>query len=278
MKVYLVHSSSYEKVLREAGARILINYATMRAFPVGFKDIIIDSGGYQLQVGVKCKLNDTNRLIRNPSKKLIKDEWVWAKDPTSEAYAMWLTDILPKHPEISGYFNLDIMGDGTSTRRNQKILEEHGLHPIPVWYTFEGEEALKYYYEHYDYIAVGGLASVAAGKDELRSLSAFLGQKYPNNRYHFFGVGCTGASVFQQFRPYSVDFSTWSTPARFGHEIVLDPKTLVKEKHMNKEDRDRLKNDPQYLHDHLIKSIKLFMSLEQEIEKIHTNEKQMLMF
>ena len=215
-----MYSESYRDILKEAGVRILISYATTRRrrnigeydsfyakLPYGFNEILIDSSAYQLQMNVKTAMNIN-----------------------IHEYSTWLHTALEEHSEISGYFNLDILGDGLKTLDHQFRMEkEYGLKPIPVWHAGEEEHFLQFYYENYEYISVGGLVSASAGKQALRNLVGLLHQKYPNCKYHFFGIGITATSIFSEWRPYSVDFSTWSNAARFGSHIVIDPKQLLKE-------------------------------------------------
>ena len=147
--------------------------------PKGFSEVICDSGGYQLQVNVQS-----------------------TRTPSVDAYSLWLvTEVLPYYPKIE-YFNLDILGDGLKTLENQLIMESYGLKPIPIWHLGEGEEYLNFYYQHYEYISVGGLVAGNSSKKELRMLTSLLTQKYPGRKYHYFGIGITGTSVFQEARPY----------------------------------------------------------------------------
>lgn len=264
MKIYLVFSASYANILREAKVRILVNYATLGRkgqieIPRGFSEVLIDSGGYQLQVNVQS-----------------------TRTPSVDAYSLWLvTEVLPNHPEVVGYFNLDILGDGVKTLENQFIMESYGLKPIPIWHLGEGEEYLEYYYQNYEYISVGGLVAGKSSKKELRMLTSLLTQKYPGRKYHFFGIGITGTSVFKEARPYSVDFSTWSNPARFGNEIALDPKQLLKEVSLPDEIKDRIRGknyDKELLYQYLRESVERIKSLEETIESIHDPEYQKIMF
>ena len=262
MKIYFVYSKSYENLLREANCRILVNFASLGhkgriEIPKNFCEIIVDSGGFQLQTNVQS--------TRNPS---------------VDAYSLWLaTEVLPYYPKIE-YFNLDILGDGLATLENQFKMESYGLKPIPIWHCGENEDYLKFYYEHYEYISVGGLVAGSSSKKELRILMSLLTQKYPDRKYHFFGIGITGTSVFREARPYSVDFSTWANPAIYGNEIVLDPKQLLREVPLPNEIKDKLRGkdaDKKLLYQYLRESIERIKSLEETIESIHDPEHQIIM-
>ena len=264
MKIYLVYSKSYENILRDAQVRILVNYASIGKkgqieIPKGFPEVAVDSGGYQLQMNVQ-----STRL------------------PSVDAYSLWLvTEVLPFHPEVKAYFNLDILGDGLQTLENQFRMENYGLKPIPIFHLGEGEEFLRYYWEHYEYIAVGGLVAGNSSKKELRILTSLLTQKYPGRKYHYFGIGITGTSVFREARPYSVDFSTWANPAIYGNEIALDSKQLLKEVPLPDEIKDRIRGkgaDKELLYRYLRESVERIKSLEETIETIHDPEHQRIMF
>lgn len=274
LKIYFVYSESYADILRDEGVRILVNFATLRrGIPNGFTDVLIDSGGYQLQVGTGTRMTIEKGLIETDK------GWVWGTKPKPNAYSLWLTtEVLPKHPEVTGYFNLDILGDGLRTMENQFIMEEEfGLKPIPVWHLGESEDYLKFYHDNYEYIAVGGLVSGSTSKSQLRFLTSFLTQKYNRAKYHFFGIGLTGVSVFQEARPYSVDFSTWSTPARFGNEIVLDPVRILKEVMLPTEVRAQLRTDRKLLESYLRKAVQIIKTMETSIDSIQASHKQLLM-
>jgi len=284
MKVFFVYSASYSDLLREADVRILINFATIgvrgeRKIPVGFKDVIIDSGGYQLQVGTSLGIYSPNRLVEQDVRDLsyIGTRQIWKKKPDVNLYAMWLSMELPKHPEVSGFFNLDILGDGIESMENQFKLEKLGVRPIPIWHLGEGEEYLEYYCRNYDYIGVGGLIAGSTSKGSLKKLVTLLNQKYKGPKYHFLGIGITGASVFMEARPYSVDFSTWSNPARFGSHIVTDPKQILKEVGLPKEIRDRMRTDKGLTYKYLREAIALIKDMETSIEAVHTDTVQELM-
>ena len=66
---------------------------------------------------------------------------------------------IKKHRKyINVYANLDVIGNPDATLNNQKIMEEAGLRPIPVFhYSEDPEKYLKPLIKKYDYIAVGGM-------------------------------------------------------------------------------------------------------------------------
>ena len=274
MITYLVWSDSYGDILREEKVPILVNFATLSykvdlshyelgyktagiIIPEGFDKVIIDSGGYQLQSGADC-----NRL------------------PNVHQYGRWLADyVLGKRPEVKGYFNLDIFKDPVATMENQFILEnEYGLKPIPIYHMGDDYEYMDYYYQNYDYIAIGGIAfGMAKNKFIMPRVMGMLHQYYPNRKYHLFGVGLTSTYVFKEFAPYSVDFSTWSNPARFGMQMIIE-KGVIRERFLSDEDREKLRNDKKFLRAHLKKSVRTLKELSRLVNEIHKDEYQELMF
>ena len=134
---------------------------------------------------------------------------------------------------ITVYANLDVispdrfsMGTKESaelTLRNQKIMEQVGLSPLPVFHIGEPFEYLEYYINYYDYIGLGGMV----GKSR-QTLSSWLdvvfgkyvcdGKGYPKVKVHGFGLTC--AQLMVKYPWYSVDSSTWIREAVMGKVTV----------------------------------------------------------
>ena len=134
---------------------------------------------------------------------------------------------------ITVYANLDViskdrfsMGTKESaelTLRNQKIMEEAGLSPLPVFHIGEPFEYLEYYINHYDYIGLGGMV----GKSK-QTLSSWLDvvfrqyicdeRGYPKVKVH--GFGLTSIPLMVKYPWYSVDSGTWMKEAVTGKVMV----------------------------------------------------------
>lgn len=227
-------------------------YKTKPNIPSGFSEVIIDSGGYQLQTG--------------------------AAEVYLKAYGLWLELLLAKHPEVIGYMNLDILSDPVKTQEHQFYLESQRLKPIPTWHDGEGEDYLDYYCRHYPWVSIGGLMSKSRpGKSYMVKLVNRIMQSYPDTNFHLFGVGISGVKAYQQMRPYSCDFSTWSTVARFGHTIVKDPKQIIKEVQLPKEDRDRLRVDSEYQKELTRQAIQNIKYYEETINSMVDTDHQLIM-
>jgi len=134
---------------------------------------------------------------------------------------------------ITVYANLDVISKnrfslGTKesaekTLRNQKIMEEAGLSPLPVFHIGEPFEYLEYYVNHYDYIGLGGMV----GKSK-QTLSPWLDvvfgryicdeRGYPKVKVH--GFGLTSVSLMVEYPWYSVDSVAWKKEAFLGEVRV----------------------------------------------------------
>ena len=245
MKTYLVYDKSHEDVLREEDCNLMLTFASIpkgenRWFPHGFKSIMVDSGGYQLQTGIK------------PS-----------RDLTITAYTSWLQFALEEYSEIvDGYLNLDIMNDTDQTLKNLAYMEGEGLHPIPVWHPGEGDWMLEYYCSEYSYVALGGLVGKGKmGRFVIRDIFQRMKINHPNTRFHILGMGITASSALRSFRPYSVDYSTWVNVYKFGHGLIWDKDGLLREQPLPKETRDRIRVDREFKREMVrdaIKKIKIY--------------------
>ena len=125
--------------------------------------------------------------------------------------------------KVRFYANLDVIGIGNAkkTLRNQRIMEEAGLNPLPVYHYHEYiSKDYKYLIEDfckkYSYVALGGMANTLKDKKEfIRYLKFCFGyaKKY-NTKIHAFGM--TSLPILKMFPFYSVDSSSWIAGEKFG--------------------------------------------------------------
>ncbi len=137
-----------------------------------------------------------------------------------EEYADFL-----KKWNINIYANLDVIGDAEGTLQNQKHMENLGVKPLPVFHLGEDWKYLKYYLEHYDYIALGGLAgSVSASQkyytwmDEAFDMICDTPDRTPKAKIHGFGI--TTFKLLFRYPWWSVDSTSWNVTARYGGIFV----------------------------------------------------------
>lgn len=125
---------------------------------------------------------------------------------------------------ITVYANLDVIGCPIGTWRNQMIMEDAGLHPIPVYHYKEDPKWLERYMKrNYDYIALGGL--VTSDRAQMfnwmdRTFADYLTDKdgMPIVKVH--GFGLTSLKLMLRYPWYSVDSTSWVMTGRMGSIYV----------------------------------------------------------
>ena len=123
---------------------------------------------------------------------------------------------------LTSYANLDVIGNPEKTLENQRILEDKGLQPFPVFHANESWDYLEYYLENYDYIALGGLVPHASRVSSVIPWLIKAFKMLPEGKgYHGFGV--TGWEVLKSFPWRSVDSTSWSSSYRFGRIPLFSP-------------------------------------------------------
>lgn len=126
-----------------------------------------------------------------------------------------------KHIEI--YSVLDSIGDPEMTWKNQKIMERHGLKPIPCYHYGEPETYIKRYVQGYPYISLGGM--VGATTPVLMQWLDRIFRDYicdskgiPKVKVHGFGI--TAFDLMWRYPWFSVDSAAWVFTGRNGAIFV----------------------------------------------------------
>ncbi|KKP77707.1 MAG: BcepGomrgp31 [candidate division WS6 bacterium GW2011_GWF1_35_23] len=122
------------------------------------------------------------------------------------------------------YANLDVIGDPVGTWRNQKIMEESGLNPLPCFHYGEDKKWLRRYLDKgHDYIAFGGMVPISTNNlriwlDDL--FANYISDKngFPIIKVH--GFGLTSLSLMLRYPWYSVDSTSWVMTGRMGSIYV----------------------------------------------------------
>lgn len=128
-----------------------------------------------------------------------------------QAYAEWLKKW---STQFTIYANLDSIWAPATTWANQQALEDHGLHPMPVFHTGEPWSWLEKYLEAgYTYIALGKLLGEPWGKLRPWLAKAF---RIAGDTAVFHGFGLTRLDALRDFPFYSVDSSSWLGASKFG--------------------------------------------------------------
>jgi hypothetical protein len=149
----------------------------------------------------------------------------------SGAYSAWsqgkaivLTDyikFIKEHEnEIEVYANLDVIGKPEATWKNQMIMEEAGLSPLPVFHYGEETIWLKRILDRdYDYMSLGGMVPISITKllpwlDYLFKIYLTDRNGMPRLKVH--GFGMTSLKIMLRYPWYSVDSTSWVMTGRLG--------------------------------------------------------------
>jgi hypothetical protein len=119
---------------------------------------------------------------------------------------------------IETFANLDVIGDPIATWKNQRIMENAGLNPVPCFHFGEDLKWLKKYIERYEYVALGGMV----GKTKRKALIMWLNQVFKiinsDNKIHGFGI--TDLLLLKKYPWHSVDSTTHAVAARMGEIFI----------------------------------------------------------
>jgi hypothetical protein len=124
---------------------------------------------------------------------------------------------------LEGYFVLDVINEAEPTWVNQRIMEDAGLKPIPVYH-----QATEIKYLHkcmdYEFFGMGGVGGKGYSFKEIvethnKTWNIICDNNgYPKNKVHGFGI--TSPKIMLRFPFWSVDSTSWVINSRFGHVII----------------------------------------------------------
>lgn len=154
------------------------------------------------------------------------DDYSYVDSPEYAAYREDYIKFMLEHKhEVDVYSNLDVINNPKLTYRNQKILEEAGLNPIPVFHLGNDPKWLQKYIKEYEYIAIGGLVPnptsvLIPWLDKLFKEHLVDSDGYPKVKLH--GFACTSLPLMKRYPWYSVDSATCRKLANFGSIVLPD--------------------------------------------------------
>jgi hypothetical protein len=124
---------------------------------------------------------------------------------------------------LTVYANLDVIGSPEGTYRNQLLMEEKGLKPLPCFHYGEDPKWLLRYMKSHDYIALGGMVPIAnialqQWLDEIFSNFICGPDGIPKVKVH--GFGMTSHDLLWRYPWYSVDSTSWVVTGRLGGVYV----------------------------------------------------------
>lgn len=128
------------------------------------------------------------------------------------------------------YANLDVISINGSrsnrttaerTLRNQRIMEEAGLHPLPCFHYGEPYEYLQLYVEQYDYVGLGMATAVSRTIPFLTEcFSKYICDRFGMPKVRVHGYGISSIETILKFPFYSIDSTTWMITGRYGSILV----------------------------------------------------------
>lgn len=152
----------------------------------------------------------------------------------SGAYSAWMQGIsidiqeyiafIKEHErDLALYAVLDVIGDAEGTLKNQRIMEEAGLSPLPCFHFGEDLSYLERYVEEYEYLALGGLAAMGSKPQMFDFLDKAFDvicdkEGMPKVKVHGFAV--TSLRAMKRYPWFSVDSTSWLSTARMGFMLV----------------------------------------------------------
>jgi len=120
---------------------------------------------------------------------------------------------------IDIYAVLDDILDPKITLKNQQIMEDAGLNPLPCFHFGEPAKYLEHYLDNYDYIAFGGMVPIST-----KDLNVWLDDLFKNficdksgiPKIKIHGFGLTSHKLMLRYPWYSVDSTSWVMTSRMG--------------------------------------------------------------
>lgn len=123
---------------------------------------------------------------------------------------------------IDVYANLDDIQCSKTTWRNQRIMEQNGLSPIPVFHKNEDIRYLDKCVREYPYFALGGIAK-GTRKSRINFFNTCFNRIEKLNPPVFpkiHGFGMTDISLMLSYPWYSVDSTSWLMSSSMGSILV----------------------------------------------------------
>jgi hypothetical protein len=121
------------------------------------------------------------------------------------------------------YSNLDVIGDPATTWKNQIIMENAGLKPLPTFHYGSNLKWLKRILSKYEYMALGGMVPIPT-----RALVPWLDDLYKNHlcdkdgvpKIKVHGFGVSSIKLLLRYPWYSVDSTSWIFLGKKGKIFV----------------------------------------------------------
>lgn len=192
--------------------------------------IFIDCGAPSLYNKLSRNTKESHSHTMGTSFKERKyDDYSYTETTKYKQYRQDYIDFLLQHKKkLKVYSNLDVINNPRLTFKNQKIMEEAGLSPIPVFHLGNDIKWLKKYIDRYEYIALGGLVpnptSILIPMLDHLFKDHILDKKgFPKVKVH--GFACTSLPLIWRYPWYSVDSATSRKVANYGGILLPEHST-----------------------------------------------------
>jgi hypothetical protein len=169
--------------------------------------IFLDSGAFTVQqIGLGNFTEDTKKNIF-----------------TLDGYCDFVRKYRPYFHQVAA---LDVIGNAEESMENYKHMVRIGLdYVIPAWHGGESYDWLDKYVSMTDYVAIGGLASIAAKRAlkvaYIRKAIDRIKSKDSRTKIHLYGVADFLLLKFFGTQIESADSSSWKTGAKWGFLLNL---------------------------------------------------------
>lgn len=179
--------------------RVLASYAYQPAIEAaleGGADLLVDSGAF-----TAFTLGEVIRL---------------------EEYADFL---LERAQGITVAVTLDVIGDWRGTAENLDKLRDRvgdAVPIMPVWHSGSPESELRRLCREHDYIAVGGVTTMASQVDKFMRHMIHAHRIAAETGTKLHGLGVTGERALLDLPWYTVDSSSWLSGVRYGNLALVN--------------------------------------------------------
>lgn len=219
-------------------------------------DMFVDCGAPTLYNRLSRKFKLEGGIMGSTFANRKHDDYSYVYSPEYEVYRDKYIEFLLEHKDQIGvYSNLDVINSPELTWRNQQILEDAGLDPMPVFHLGNDPVWAKRYTDNYEYLAIGGMHPNRPGtlmgtgapgplinlfKDHLTDNLGF-----PKVKLH--GFACTSVPLMVALPWHSVDSTVIRKHAMYGKVILPLANTVRKYSSITVSTRDaRSKLDENY--------------------------------
>ena len=240
-----MESGLFRKIIRAVGAKHILMSAYSLKYDklpsdISGLNVIMDSGGYTLR-----------------------------KNNTSFDISTYINFLNRNKVKLA--FNLDT-NDFEETRRNQKILDkETKTKIIPIYHYSDFIDHRNFLNElvaEYDYIAVGGVAGKNLNRKKKTNFFNYTFSK-TQNKVKVHGLGVNALTELGKYPFYSVDGTSWLSPARFRSMSKFDGrKTRSLSKTTKEISVDRMEMITATYQNILVKSAKNILEIEKYITRL----------